>query len=119
MMVAEAASIILLMLFFNLDLGLRLARLLLVVMLGGLGFAAVSTLLAAITSRTRAGDLLLPVLLVPVFVPALIAGVKASAAALAGATFAAIAMWLKIMIAFDVLFVVAGYLLFDYVVIED
>jgi heme exporter protein B len=119
MMVAEAASIILLMLFFNLDFGVRLARLLPVVMLGGLGFAAVSTLLAAITSRTRAGDLLLPMLVVPVFVPALIAGVKASAAALAGATLAAMAIWLKIMIAFDVLFVVAGYLLFDYVVIED
>ncbi|HTY54840.1 MAG TPA: heme exporter protein CcmB [Candidatus Binataceae bacterium] len=119
MMVAEAASIILLMLFFNLDFGIRLARLLPTVMLGGLGFAAISTLLAAITSRTRAGDLLLPVLVVPVFVPALIAGVKASSAALAGAAISEMAMWLKIMIAFDVLFVVAGYLLFEYVVVED
>jgi len=119
MMVAEVASVILLMLFFNLEFGIRLARLVPTVMLGGLGFSAISTLLATIASRTRAGDLLLPVLVVPMFVPALIAGVKASAAALAGATLAAMASWLKIMIAFDVLFVVAGYLLFDYVVIED
>lgn len=119
MMVAEMASIILLMLFFNLEFGIRLARLVPTVMLGGLGFSAISTLLATIASRTRAGDLLLPVLVVPMFVPALIAGVKASAAALAGATIAAMASWLKIMIAFDVLFVVAGYLLFDYVVVED
>ncbi len=119
MMVAEAASIILLMLFFNLEFGMRLARLVPTVVLGALGFSAVSTLLATIASRTRAGDLLLPVLVVPVFVPALIAGVKASAAALGGATIIEMAGWLKIMIAFDVLFVVAGYLLFDYVVIED
>jgi heme exporter protein B len=119
MMVAEAASIILLMLFFNLEFGMRLARLVPTVMLGALGFSAVSTLLATIASRTRAGDLLLPVLVVPVFVPALIAGVKASAAALGGATIIEMAGWFKIMIAFDVLFVVAGYLLFDYVVVED
>ncbi len=119
MMVAEVAAVILLMLFFNLEFGARLALLAPPVVLGALGFAAVSTLLATIASRTRAGDLLLPVLVVPIFVPALIAGVKASAAALSGATIAELAGWLRIMIAFDVLFVVAGYLLFDYVVVED
>ena len=119
MMVAEAAAVILLMLFFNLEFGVKLALLAPPVLLGALGFAAVSTLLATIASRTRAGDLLLPVLVVPIFVPALIAGVKASAAALGGATIAELAGWLRILIAFDVLFVVAGYLLFDYVVVED
>lgn len=119
MMVAEVAAVILLMLFFNLEFGVRLALLAPPVVLGALGFAAISTLLATIASRTRAGDLLLPVLVVPIFVPALIAGVKASAAALSGATIAELAGWLRIMIAFDVLFVVAGYLLFDYVVVED
>jgi heme exporter protein B len=63
--------------------------------------------------------MLLPILAVPIFVPALIAGVKASAAALAGAPFAAMGDWLKIMIAFDVLFVTAGYLLFEYVIGQD
>ena len=45
-------------------------------MLGTLGFAALATLLAAISSRTRAGDLLLPILAIPLFIPAIIAGVK-------------------------------------------
>ncbi len=88
-------------------------------MLGALGFSALATLLAAITGRTRGGDMLLPILAVPMFVPALIAGVKASAAALSGAPLAAMGDWLKILIAFDVLFVTAGYLLFEYVVGED
>src|SRR5229473_700657 len=78
-----------------------------------------ATLLAAISGRVRAGDLLLPLLAVPMFVPALIAGVKASASALAGAPLADFAMWLKILIAFDVLFLSAGYLLFEHVVGED
>ncbi len=60
--------------------------------------------------------MLLPILAVPIFVPALIAGVKASAAALAGVPLDSTGQWLKIMVAFDVLFVTAGYLLFEHVV---
>jgi ABC-type transport system involved in cytochrome c biogenesis permease component len=53
------------------------------------------------------------------FVPALIAGVRASGAVLAGAPFEVFAQWTKILIAFDVLFLSAGYLLFEHVIGED
>ncbi len=119
MAIAEAAAIVLMVLFFNLDFDWRLMRMAPVIALGALGFAALSTLLAAITGRVRAGDMLLPLLAVPLFVPALIAGAKASGAALGGAPFAAIAQWLKILVAFDVLFVNAGWLLFEYVIGEE
>jgi heme exporter protein B len=119
MAMAEAAAVVMMVLFFNLDFDARLLRLAPVIALGALGFSALSTLLAAISGRVRAGDLLLPILAVPMFVPALIAGVKASGAALTGAHFGAIAQWLKILIAFDVIFLTAGYLLFEHVVGED
>ncbi len=119
MAVAEAASIILMVLFFNLEFDTRLARLLPAVLLGALGFAALATLLAAISSRLRAGDLVLPLLAVPMFVPALIAGVKASAAVLGGAPISEAMVWLKVLAAFDVLFVAAGYMLFEYVAGEE
>ena len=119
MAVAEIAAILMMVLFFNLDFDSRIIRLAPVILLGALGFAALATLLAAISGRTRAGDLLLPMLAVPMFVPALIAGVKASAAALAGEPIAAMGAWLKILVAFDVLFVASGYLLFEFVAGED
>jgi heme exporter protein B len=119
MAIAEAAAIVLMVLFFNLDFDSRLLRLLPIIGLGALGFSALSTLLAAISGRLRAGDLLLPLLAVPMFVPALIAGVKASGAALTGASFGANAQWLKILIAFDVIFLASGYLLFEHVIGED
>jgi heme exporter protein B len=106
-------------LFFNLDFDLRLARLAPILALGTLGFAALATLLAAVSGRIRGGDLLLPLLAVPMFVPALIAGVRASGAVLAGAPFEVFAQWTKILIAFDVLFLSAGYLLFEHVIGED
>src|SRR5208283_780303 len=119
MAVAEVGAVILMVLFFNLDFDASTVRLAPILLLGAIGFSALATLLSAITGRTRGGDLLLPILAVPIFVPALIAGVKASGAALAGAPFAAMGDWLKIMIAFDVLFVTAGYLLFEYVIGQD
>jgi heme exporter protein B len=117
--VAELAATVLMVVFYNLDFGARIARLLPVVAMGALGFAALTTLLASIQVRIRAGDLLLPLLAVPMFVPALIAGVKASSAALAGWRFDAFAPWLNILAAYDLLFLAAGYLLFAHVVSED
>lgn len=119
MAVAEAASIVVMVLFFNLEFDARVARLVPAVALGALGFAALATLLAAISSRLRGGDLVLPLLAVPMFVPALIAGVKASAAALGGAALGDVAIWFKVLAAFDVLFVAAGYMLFEYVAGEE
>ena len=119
MAVAEAASIVLMVLFFNLDFDARVMRMAPAVLLGALGFAALATLLAAISSRLRGGDLILPLLAVPLFVPALIAGVKASALALGGAPLGELAIWIKVLGAFDAIFVAAGYLLFEYVAGEE
>jgi heme exporter protein B len=119
MAVAETGAVILMVLFFNLEFDASIARLAPILALGAIGFSVLATLLSAITGRTRGGDMLLPILAVPIFVPALIAGVKASAAALAGAPLESMGDWLKIMLAFDVLFVTAGYLLFEHVVGEN
>jgi heme exporter protein B len=119
MALAEVAATVLIVLFFNLDFGIRLVRLAPVLTMGASGFAALATLLATIQVQIRAGDLLLPLLAVPVFVPALIAGVKASDAALAGLPFDAFAQWLKILAACDILFLAGGYLLFEYVITGD
>jgi heme exporter protein B len=119
MAIAEVASLVLLVLFFNLEFDARLARLSVSLAPGALGFAAIATLLAGVSGRARAGDLLLPLLAIPLFVPALIAGVKASGLALAGAPLDVSAQWLRILGAFDLLFLSAGYLLFGYVISED
>jgi heme exporter protein B len=119
MAVAEAAALVLMVLFFNLNFDYGLIRMLPVIALGLFGFAALAIMLAAISGHTRLGDLILPMLAVPIYVPALIAGVKASAVLLAGGPFAAASVWMKILIAFDVIYTVAGYLLFEHVAAEQ
>jgi heme exporter protein B len=65
--------------------------------------------------RTRAREVLLPLLLLPLVLPVLIAGVKATQAVLLGGL-AAAGDALGVLVAFDVVFTVAGWLLFTYVV---
>jgi heme exporter protein B len=65
--------------------------------------------------RARAREVMLPLLLLPLLVPVLIGGVKATEAALRGGL-AAAAGPLGVLAAFDVIFLVAGILLFEQVI---
>jgi heme exporter protein B len=104
--------------FFNLPLTAALAGVFLSLLLGVLGFAAVGTLFAAMAVRTRAREVMLPLLLVPLVVPIFIAGVKITGRLLAGKPLADVAPWLNLMVGFDVIFLVVAWLLFEYAVEE-
>lgn len=92
--------------------------LLLVLALGTVGYAAVGTLFAALSINTRAREVMLPILLFPVMIPVFVAGVQAVGDLLDGGTLADIAKWLRLLVAYDAIFIAAAMLLFDYVVEE-
>jgi heme exporter protein B len=113
--VTQAVVVPLVGLFLHVDLWAVAPGLGLVLLLGNLGFAALATLFAAIAVRTRAREVMLPLLLLPLLVPLLIGAVSATRAVLAGGVGAA-RDGLSVLAAFDLAFVVAGWLLFAYVV---
>jgi heme exporter protein B len=113
MLVVEVLVLALFVVFFNLDLAPVLPGLALVIGLGTVGMAAVGTLFAAMTAQIRARELLFPVLLLPVLVPVLLGTVKATEALLEGEPLAAVAHWLKLLVAADVVYLVVGVLTFD------
>jgi heme exporter protein B len=76
--------------------------------MGSLGIAAVGTFYAGLTVRLRAREVMLPLLMLPVLAPLLLAAVKATSAALLGDPFGVVAPWLQLLIAFDVVMLVAG-----------
>jgi heme exporter protein B len=102
-------------LLLHVDLWSVLPGLLVVLLLGNLGFAALATLFAAVAARTRARETLVPLLVLPLLVPLLIGAVQATQAVLAGGLGEARDA-LAVLLAFDVVFAVAGWLLFTYVV---
>ena len=82
--------------------------LLVAVVLGAIGFAAVGTVYAGLTVRMRAREVLLPLLLLPVVAPLLLAAVKASVAAIGGDPLGEAGSWLQLLAAFDVIMLVVG-----------
>lgn len=92
--------------------------LLLVVVLGTVGYAAVGTLFAALSINTRAREVMLPILLFPVMIPVFVAGVQAVSSLLDGGTLGDIAKWIRLLLAYDGIFIAAAMILFDYVVEE-
>jgi heme exporter protein CcmB len=89
------------------------------VVTGTIGFAAVGTLFAAMLVRTRGRDVLLPLLLYPVTVPVIIAGVRGTAALLqADVDLPMARAWLSMLVFFDVVFVTLALWTFEAVVAE-
>ena len=89
-----------------------------VLLLGSIGYIAVGTLLSTMSVQTRTRDVLLPILLFPVAVPVLLASVKASGGIVAGLPFEEILAPLNLLIVYDVVFIAASFMIFDYVVEE-
>jgi heme exporter protein CcmB len=86
---------------------------------GTLGFAAVGTLFAAMLVRTRSRDVLLPILLYPITVPVIIAGVRGTAALLQPDVDLPMARaWLSMLVFFDIVFVTLALWTFEAVMTE-
>ena len=87
-----------------------------VMVLGSIGFVALGTFYASMASRSRAREVLLPLLLFPMLVPVLLASSEATSSLLAGNPMRDAGAWVQLLIAFDVIFVVASFLAFDHVI---
>lgn len=94
------------------------AGLILIVFLGSVGYAAVGTLLSSMAMQARTRDLLLPVLLFPILLPALVAAVRASSSFLSGLAIEFIWPSLNLLIAYDVIMLSLAYMFFDFVIEE-
>jgi heme exporter protein B len=93
---------------YGLDLAAGWPALTATLLLGAVGFGAVGTFYAGVTVRMRAREVMLPLLMLPVIAPLLLAAVKATTAALGGDPFGELPAWLQLLAGFDVVMLVAG-----------
>jgi heme exporter protein B len=105
-------------LFYNLPLGGIAAPLIAIALLAAIGLVAVGTLFSAMAVNTRLAELLLPMLALPFFVPIVIAASQATAKLLSGRPIVEAGAWLKLLLAFDLVFVAACTLTYPFTV-ED
>lgn len=116
MLIIEAIALLAFAVFFNLSV--FSPALILVTILATIGFASVGTLFSALAINTKARDLILPILFLPIVVPVIIGAVRASGLALNGAGWSEASSSLRIIAAFDVIFLVVSFLIFTYVIEE-
>jgi heme exporter protein CcmB len=114
LLATEVMIVPLVTLLFQADLLSQLPLLAALLFLGTVGFAAVGTLFAAMLVRARTRDVLLPILLYPITVPVMIAGVRGTAALLQETPEEALAvMWIAILASFDVVFLTLALWTFE------
>jgi heme exporter protein B len=114
----QVVAIPALALFYDLRLGRGMAIVGGIVLLAMIGIVAVGTLFSAMAVNTRLAELLLPMLSLPFFVPVLLCGAQAGSIVFAGRPLAEAWPWLRILVAFDMVFVVACTLAFPFTLEE-
>ena len=103
---------------YGISLGDAWPALVATLLLGAIGLAAVGTFYAGVTVRMAAREVMLPLLMLPVVAPLLLAAVKATTAALAGNPLGDLGAWLQLLAAFDLVMIVAGAATYGYL-LED
>ena len=98
---------------YNLSVQGQAWELAVVLPLGTWALVANGTFFAALSIRSRNRELLLPLILFPIFVPALLAMVQATTAILTGESDPS--LWIKLLVGYDIIFTTVSLLLFDVV----
>jgi len=117
-LVLQAVVVITSAVLVNVEVGRRAGLLVPPLVLGAVGFTAGGTLLGAMTATTRLREVLLPILLLPVVLPVIIVSLATVTAILDGAGWSALAGPMKMLAAMDIVFVILGAWLFEYVIAD-
>ncbi len=117
-LLVEAVLIPIAMVLYDISVVRGAAMVLLVIFLGTVGFVTLGTFYGSMASRSRAREVLLPLLLFPMVVPVLVAAVEATAALMQGDLMGESGRWLRLLFAFDTIFVGASIMAFGAVIEE-
>ncbi|MDM7916546.1 MAG: heme exporter protein CcmB [Candidatus Eisenbacteria bacterium] len=116
--VVEAITIPVFSVLLHVPVAGCLPELALVTFTATIGFTAVGTLLSALATSSRMREMLLPILLYPIWIPILLAAVRATGGVLNGQSLLEVGGWMRLILGFDLIFVTAGILLFDQILEE-
>lgn len=105
-------------LLYNVSLADHLVPLAMIILLASVGLVAVGTLFSAMAVNTRLAELLLPLLALPFFVPVILPAAQATARLMSGRAISEASAYVKLLVAFDVVFLVVCTLAYPYTLEE-
>ncbi|HUH12819.1 MAG TPA: heme exporter protein CcmB [Longimicrobiales bacterium] len=118
LLLVEAVVVPLAAILYQIPVGASLPGLVGMLLLGTFGFVTLGTFYAAMASRVRAREVLLPLLLFPMLVPLVVAAVKGTVAVLTGDPMGEAGSWARLLVAYDAIFFVAATWAFEAVIEE-
>ncbi len=118
MLVFELMLVPIFILFFDLQVAGKLFNLAAVLFAGSVGLSSIGTLFALVALGTRARELMLPLIVLPLQVPLLIGAVKATSMVLAGASLGELGAWGTMLAGFGILFATLGWLTFEFISVD-
>ncbi len=118
MLITEVFIIPVFILLFNINVMDRFWWQTVTLLLGTIGFTSVGVLISAMSVNLRAREMLGPLLMLPVVVPVMIAAVELSGGIIRGEPMEGLYIWLEILVAFNVIYLVIAWLVFD-ILIEE
>ena len=101
---------------FQVEVPAQWPTLLAVLALGVIGLVTLGTFYAAMASRSRAREVLLPLLLFPMMIPVLLAAIQASKALFGADLMQESGAWMRLLVAYDLVFLIITHLAFEYVI---
>lgn len=119
LLIIELFTIPIFIVVFNYGLNINFMGIILVIFLGTVGFGSVGTVFAAMSINTRLREVLLPILYFPIIIPVLLASVNITGSLLDGKMLTDNASSLQLLIVFDIIFLSAGILIYQYVIEES
>jgi heme exporter protein B len=118
LLAVELASLPVFGLFYNINWARQIWSLLLVIALGAWALTAIGTMFSALTVNLRLRELMLPVLVYPIMIPALMAAMRLTSDLVGGAPISGDnSMWLRMLVAFDVVFTSLAVVFVDTVLV--
>lgn len=118
MFIIEAIIIPLFIVLFNFKNITGLSGLVIIVLLGTLGFIVVGTLFSALTVNMRTREILLPVILFPIIIPLIMSAVMGTQKVLMDGSIMSAVNEIRILVVYNIVFLIASLLVFEYI-IED
>ncbi len=118
LLIMEAFILPLFMIFFNVDLISHIFPVLFIMFIGTLGFSALGTLLASLSSNLKTRDIMLPILLYPLMVPIAIGSVRMTSQVLAGEKLSSMMNWIGLTLCFDIIYIGVSIMTIDHI-LED
>jgi heme exporter protein B len=115
--ITEAILLPVFAVLYNVSLWPVIGRLAIVLLLGAFGLAVTGTVFSAVATQARMREMLLPLLVLPILIPLMIAAVEATAELLEASPVLD-RTWLMVLIAFDIIYFAAAWMLSDYLLEE-